>query len=146
MSKGKFLPFSCLVSKVPAGRRWWSDEWPPRRNRLFQEVWLMMQSTLLSPKRVLSHSVGRLAGPAAQLAILSLGERWVEGVLCSWPLICLCCYWVWSVSCRAWVKFQCKLHLHLLFQLGVVILLAFLSLLTCWGCCSTQLSRWLASS
>lgn len=61
---------------------------------------------LLSPKRVLSHSISRLAGPAAQLTLLSWEERWDEGVLCSWPLIC--CYWVWSLSCKPWVKFQCK--------------------------------------
>lgn len=97
---------------------------------------------LLSAKWALSRSTGASGG---LLAVLSLEEvRWRCFTLLTFNALVQ----LLSLECRLQVvgQISVQMHSHLLFQLGVFSLLAVLSVRTCRGCCSTQLSRWILLS
>lgn len=100
---------------------------------------------VLSAKWALSRSSGASGGPAIQPALLSLEEvRWRCFTLLTFNTLVL----LLSLECRlqvlGWISVQ--MHSHLLFQLDVFSQLAVLSVRTCRGCCSVQLSRWILLS
>lgn len=108
MAAGRAVWFSCPFSHASANRGGTAKQTALRKHRLRLRVcgqWCSKWCSLLS-EHLGAPVVHREALPFSRLC--HLWKRWDEGVSLSWPLILLCCYWVWNVGCRSWVEFQCK--------------------------------------